>query len=197
MNSVGFTQIGGLPSVSLKSNESSVLLSASYWLWEISGNWSKCTILATSVFGCSAGGWNLFIARLMGGHPGTLNWGPSGKAERDDVCRLTGLFNSSPEDTLGAPGDDSPCSGICSGGTLETCHNHLVGGNILASVAHNLDIVGLSGWLVVNLVSYEMENFDNTVELVEMTALKVGNHTLVPDNIGVFPKSTVFAIGSS
>jgi len=29
------------------------------------------------------------------------------------------------------------------GGTFESCHNHLGAGHILATVAHNLDIVGL------------------------------------------------------
>jgi len=132
-------------------------------LREMSGNWSKSTIPATSVLGCSVAGWHLFIARLMGGHPGAPIRCPSEDAEQDNVRLLTGLFSSGPEDTLGAPGADTPCSRIGSGGTLETCHNHPVGGYILASVAYKLNMVGLSGWLVVNLVSYQMENCDNTV----------------------------------
>ena len=38
------------------------------------------------------------------------------------------------------------------GGTFETHHNHLGGGRILATVARNLDILGLRWWLVVNCV---------------------------------------------
>ena len=40
------------------------------------------------------------------------------------------------------------------GGTFETRHNRLGGGHILAFVAHNLHILGLRWWLVVNCVSY-------------------------------------------
>jgi len=36
------------------------------------------------------------------------------------------------------------------GGTFETRHTHLGGGRILASLAHNLELVGLHRWLVVN-----------------------------------------------
>jgi len=39
------------------------------------------------------------------------------------------------------------------GGTFETRHNHLGAGHILATVAHNLDIVGLHCWEVANCVS--------------------------------------------
>jgi hypothetical protein len=38
--------------------------------------------------------------------------------------------------------------GTAAGETIETCHNRLGGGNILAMVAHNLDTVGLRWWLV-------------------------------------------------
>jgi len=39
------------------------------------------------------------------------------------------------------------------GGTFETCHNHLGGGHIVATVAHNLEILRLHWWLVANCVS--------------------------------------------
>ena len=40
------------------------------------------------------------------------------------------------------------------GGTFETDHNHLGGGHILATMAHNLDIVGMRRSLVAICVSY-------------------------------------------
>lgn len=39
------------------------------------------------------------------------------------------------------------------GGTLETCHNHLGGGHFLATVAHNLEMLGLRWRLVVTCAS--------------------------------------------
>jgi len=36
--------------------------------------------------------------------------------------------------------------GTAEGGTFETHHNHLGAGHILATVAHNLDIIGLCCW---------------------------------------------------
>ena len=36
--------------------------------------------------------------------------------------------------------------GTAEGGTFETRHNHLGAGHILATVAQNLDIVGLHCW---------------------------------------------------
>jgi hypothetical protein len=36
---------------------------------------------------------------------------------------------------------------------FETHHNHLGAGHILATVAHDLDILGLHWWLVANCVS--------------------------------------------
>ena len=38
------------------------------------------------------------------------------------------------------------------GGTFETRLNHPAGVHILATVAHNLDVVGLRWWLVANCV---------------------------------------------
>jgi len=35
-------------------------------------------------------------------------------------------------------------------GTFENCLNHLGGGHILATGAHNLEILGLHWWLVIN-----------------------------------------------
>jgi len=43
--------------------------------------------------------------------------------------------------------------GTAAGETFETHHNRLGGGYILATVAHNLDIVVLRWWLVGNCVS--------------------------------------------
>ena len=63
-------------------------------------------------------------------------------------------------------------------GTFETSHNHIGGDHILATVAHNMEILGLCGWLVVNCcVLCYMENFNQTVEHLQMTAVKVGNYT--------------------
>jgi len=43
--------------------------------------------------------------------------------------------------------------GTAAGETFETCHDRLGGAHILATVAHNLDIVGLHWWLVGYCVS--------------------------------------------
>jgi len=40
--------------------------------------------------------------------------------------------------------------GTDEGGTFETRHNHLGGGHIIATVAHNVEIFGLHWWLVPN-----------------------------------------------
>jgi len=56
--------------------------------------------------------------------------------------------------------------------TFETLHNLIGGGHILATVAHNVDIVGLCLWFVGNWVSCSMENGDNTAEHLEMAAVK-------------------------
>jgi hypothetical protein len=40
--------------------------------------------------------------------------------------------------------------GTAAGYTFETRHNRLGGGHILAMVAHNLDTIALSWWLVAN-----------------------------------------------
>jgi len=39
------------------------------------------------------------------------------------------------------------------GGTFEPRHNHLGGSHILATVTHDLHIIGLRWWLVANCVS--------------------------------------------
>ena len=70
------------------------------------------------------------------------------------------------------------------GETFETPHNRLDGYHILAMVAHNLVIVGLHCWLVANCcVSCWMDTGDKTVERLEMTAVKEGNHTHAADDI--------------
>ena len=40
------------------------------------------------------------------------------------------------------------------GGTLDTRPNHLGGGHILPTVAHNLDILSLRWWSVANFASW-------------------------------------------
>jgi hypothetical protein len=40
--------------------------------------------------------------------------------------------------------------GTAAGEIFQTCHNRLGGGHILATVVHNLDLVGLRWWLVGN-----------------------------------------------
>jgi len=69
------------------------------------------------------------------------------------------------------------------GGTFESRHNCLGGGHILATVAHNLDMLGLRWWLVANCVACWMETSDKTAERLEMAAVKVGNHTLAAEDI--------------
>ena len=68
--------------------------------------------------------------------------------------------------------------GTAAGETFETRHNRLGGGHILATVAHKLDVFGLCWWLVANcVVSYQMENGDETAERLELAAVKEGDHT--------------------
>jgi len=74
--------------------------------------------------------------------------------------------------------------GTAAGETFETCDNCLGGGDILATVAHNWNMVGLPWWLVANCcVSCWMENGDKTAERLEMAAVKEGNHTHVAVDI--------------
>jgi hypothetical protein len=74
--------------------------------------------------------------------------------------------------------------GTAAGETFETCHNRLGGGHMLATVAHNLDIIGLYWRLVANCcVSCSMENGDKNAERLEMAAAKEGNHTHVAVDI--------------
>jgi len=62
-------------------------------------------------------------------------------------------------------------------GTFQTCH-HLFGAvHILATVDHNLEIIGQYGYWVVNWVSYGMENGDKTGECQERGTMKECNHT--------------------
>jgi len=67
--------------------------------------------------------------------------------------------------------------GTAAGETFETRHNRLGGGYIPATVAYNLDIVGLRWWLVGNYVSCWMENDDITAEHREMAAVMEDNDT--------------------
>ena len=73
--------------------------------------------------------------------------------------------------------------GTAAGETFETRHNHLGGGHILATVAHNLDIIGLRWWLVANCsVSCCMEDGNKTAEHLEKAAVKESNHTHAVDD---------------
>jgi len=69
------------------------------------------------------------------------------------------------------------------GETFDTRHSRLGGGHILATVAHNLDNIGLRSWLVGNWMSYWMENGDKTTEHLEMAAVEQDNHTHAADDI--------------
>jgi len=69
------------------------------------------------------------------------------------------------------------------GVTFETHHNHLGGGHILATVAHNLEILGLGWWLVGNIVSCWIANCDKTTRHPEMATVDAGNHTHLADDI--------------
>jgi hypothetical protein len=80
--------------------------------------------------------------------PGAPEGGPGGGVDLEDIGRLTGLFPGGPGGTLSEPGDDSACPGNAAGETCETRHNCLGGGHVLATVAHNLDIIGIHRWLV-------------------------------------------------
>ena len=74
--------------------------------------------------------------------------------------------------------------GTAPGETFETRHNRICGVHILATVAHNLDIIGLHWWLVADCcVSCGMENGDKTAERLERAAEKEGNHTHVAVDI--------------
>ena len=77
----------------------------------------------------------------------------------------------------------APVLCIAEGGTFEVHHILLGGSRILATMAHNLDIVGLQQSLGASLVSCWMGQGGRTGERLEMVAVKVGNYTLVVDDI--------------
>jgi len=58
-----------------------------------------------------------------------------------------------PGGILGAPGVDGTCAANCREGSLATSQHHLRGGHILATMALNLEILGLHWWLVTIYVS--------------------------------------------
>jgi len=141
------------------------------------------TILTTSGSRSSRSARNLFLRRTMGCPPGAPALGPSGGIELEEVGRLTGMFPGSPGGIPSVPGDDSRFAGYCCRGSFEIHHIHLGGCHILATVAHNVEIIGLPWWLVVNCcVSCWMENGHKTAEHLEMAAVNVGNHTLAADH---------------
>jgi len=73
--------------------------------------------------------------------------------------------------------------GSAEGGTFETLHDHLGGGDILATVANNLNILGMHWWLVTNCVSCSMENGDKMGEGLEKTTKQVSTHMHMPDDM--------------
>lgn len=82
----------------------------------------------------------------MGRLPGSQEAGPGGEVELGDVGRLTGLFPCGPGGTLAAWVMTPLVLVTVVGGTLETHYNHLGGGHVLATKAHNLEIRGLHWW---------------------------------------------------
>ena len=77
----------------------------------------------------------------------------------------------------------APVRGIAEGGTFEVHHNLLGGNHMLATMAHNSDILGLHQCFVVSLVSCGMGHGGRTGERLEMVAAKAGNYTLVVEEI--------------
>jgi len=74
--------------------------------------------------------------------------------------------------------------GTVQGGTFETHHNHLEGGLILATVAHNFDILALHWWLVANYsVSCGMEKGEKSEECNNMGAVNECDHTHAANDI--------------
>jgi len=69
------------------------------------------------------------------------------------------------------------------GHTSEANHNSFGGGHIFATMDHNLLISGWHQCLVGNCVSCWIGNGGKTEELLEMAAVKEGNHTPVADEI--------------
>ena len=86
----------------------------------------------------------------MGGLPRAQEGGPGGAVELEDVGQLLDCFPAVLEALSVHPEMKALVLGTAAGERFETCHNRLGGGHILATVAHNLDIVGLQWWLVVN-----------------------------------------------
>jgi hypothetical protein len=72
------------------------------------------------------------------------------------------------------------------GVTFETPHTDHGGRHNVATVAYHLKIRELHWSLVMNWESCCMQNADNTLEHVEMAALKVGTLTPAPDDIDWF-----------
>jgi len=68
---------------------------------------------------------------------------------------------------------------IAEGGTFEVHHIFLDGNHMLATMAHNSDILGSHQSLVVSLVSCWMQPGVGTGVCLEMVAAKADNYTLV------------------
>jgi len=151
-----------------------------YLFYERSGANSKCPFPATSNFCTSTGSYIVYDGRLIGGHSG---------AQEDVVMEyiwkllaawLNG-FNEGSE-VLKVLGD-TPALILRSTEwwPFETCHSHIGECHMLPTVAHNSDILCFPWCLSVNLESYWMEHTCNSVEQLEMAAVKVGNYTQAVD----------------
>jgi len=68
---------------------------------------------------------------------------------------------------------------IAEGGSFEVHHILLGGNHMLATMAHNSDMLGSHQSLVVHLVSCWIEPGGRTGERLEMVAANAGNYTLV------------------
>jgi hypothetical protein len=121
-------------------------------LYDISGNGGNSAIIGKPVYRGPEGSCDCFIRRLVGALLGPPEGVSYGEYEVEDIGRMTGWISGGLGGTLHvemtARALDSP-----EGGSSVAHHNHLGGGHNLATVAHNMDILGLGWWLVVNCVS--------------------------------------------
>ena len=107
---------------------------------------------------------------------GVQDGGPRGRFGQEVVGRLPWWFYGTLGGTLSAPWDQGPRPESSRGGTFEICYNYLCRGHILDTVAHNIAILGLRWWWVVNGVPWWREKSDITVECMVIATVKPDNH---------------------